>query len=94
MIGYVLDCIRFRSPIIIKRPGPIARWRLWRDRRGRCHQCGRRMNGLDAGLEFPARRLGSRPDGRVFFCRQCSRDIFPGRSLAASTFFPPPGGAR
>jgi len=81
MIGYVLGCIRFRSPIVITPPGPRARLRLWLDRRARCHQCGRRMNGLDAGLELRGRPgCSNRRDGRIFFCCACAAEILPGAS--------------
>lgn len=70
MIGYVLGCIRLRSPIVINRPGPLQRLRIWMQSRMHCAQCGRRMNALDAGLHFPARG--------IFYCRACGRDILPG----------------
>lgn len=76
MIRYILSAIRFRSPIYIDRPGPLARWRLWRERRGRCHNCGRRVNGLMPGIDERRRSWSSREDGRVFYCRNC----WPGTS--------------
>jgi len=76
MIGYILGCIRFRSPIVIDRPGPLKRLRTWLFMRTRCQQCGRRMNGLDAGLAIHGRPESSnRADGRIFFCRACAAEI-------------------